>query len=124
MKDSGKRPTPKRAFFKRRDLWVILAVAAAALVVWLLLPRGGAAATAVVEVGIGEAQRVERLPLAPDRIVEIDAELPVRLEIRDGAIRFIDSVCPDHDCEHFGWQRHEGDVAICLPAAVVVRVEE
>lgn len=123
MDEQEKTGTGRRAFFKRRDIIVIAAVLLAALIFWVAFPAGGPGAIAVVEVGYGDARTVERLSLSYDRVVEIDAALPVHLEIKDGAIRFIDSVCPDHDCERFGWQRAEPDWAACLPAGVNVRIE-
>ena len=49
--------------------------------------------------------------------------LPVTLEIADGRIRFVESRCPDHICEHYGWLSQEYDQAVCIPAGVVVTVE-
>ncbi|MEG1367339.1 MAG: NusG domain II-containing protein [Oscillospiraceae bacterium] len=39
-------------------------------------------------------------------------------------MRFINSVCPDHVCEGFGWLSQEEDHAVCAPARVVVSIEE
>lgn len=47
----------------------------------------------------------------------------IHLEIADGAIRFVNSPCPDHNCEGFGWLRNEGDWAACLPAQAVLTIE-
>ena len=40
----------------------------------------------------------------------------IHLEVKDGAIAFVGSPCPDHLCENFGWLSQEGDWAACLPA--------
>ena len=40
----------------------------------------------------------------------------IHLEVKDGAIAFVDSPCPDHLCENYGWLSREGDWAACLPA--------
>ena len=67
------------------------------------------------------------ISLAEDKIYTFDkaqgAALPVTLEVADGQIRFIQSQCPDHVCENFGWLRYTHDEAICLPAGVVVAIE-
>lgn len=114
-----------RSFFKKRDLLIIGAVLAAALVAWLVWGRGRgpAGAVAVVEIGYGAERATRRLDLGEDGTVAIDAALPVHLQIEDGAVRFVDSVCPDHDCEHMGWLRQSPDWAACLPAGVTVRIE-
>lgn len=118
-------PTPQRgpAFFKKRDVFILLGIVALALVLFLLRgQRPGGVAT--VTVGLGEAQSTHTLQLAEDRLVDFDAALPAHLEVKDGAVRFIQSECPDHLCEHVGWLRNEGEEAICLPAGVAVRVTE
>lgn len=46
------------------------------------------------------------------------------LEVKDGAVRFVDSVCPDHICENTGWLRLEGEAAVCAPAGVAVTVQQ
>jgi hypothetical protein len=42
--------------------------------------------------------------------------------VHDGAIRFIESSCPDKVCIHSGNLRHGGESAACLPNRVLVRV--
>ena len=51
-----------------------------------------------------------------DRTPYEGAALPVTLEVKDGAVRFVNSVCPDHICENTGWLRLEGEAAVCAPA--------
>lgn len=122
---------PPRSFFRRRDIVIVLVLAALGAGLLFAMRGGlfsssasptGSSGGPVAEATIGE-QQLMTISLAENRIVHIDdAALPVQLEVRDGAIRFINSVCPDHDCEHFGWLRNEGDWAACLPAKVIVRI--
>ena len=50
-------------------------------------------------------------------MIEIDIDNhTIHLEVKDGAIAFVDSPCPDHLCENYGWLSREGDWAACLPA--------
>ena len=53
-----------------------------------------------------------------------EGKLPVTLEVSEGRIRFINSRCPDHICEGYGWLSKEHDQAVCMPAGVVVSVEK
>lgn len=124
MKQNPSPAPAGRRFFRPRDIFIIAAVLAAALVLWLVL-RGGAQSgeVAVVTIGTGTAQATREIPLGGEGLVEIDGALPVHLEVAEGAIRFVDSVCPDHDCEGFGWLRHEGDWGACLPAEVAVQIK-
>ena len=48
----------------------------------------------------------------------------VTLEVKDGAIRFINSQCPDHLCEGFGFVSQEDDFAVCMPAGVAVLITD
>ena len=48
----------------------------------------------------------------------------VTLEVKDGAIRFINSQCPDHLCEGFGFVSEEDDFAVCMPAGVAVLITD
>ncbi len=120
-----KSPTAPQVFFRKRDLLVLGAVLLVAAVLFLAFwPRQTPGAVAVVTIGYGDAQTVREIPLSQDALIEIDAALPVHLQVQDGAIRFTDSVCPDHLCEDFGWLRHEGDWAACLPAGVTLSIRE
>jgi len=116
---NGRRPV----FLHKRDIVILLVAAIVAVVLWLVLTRGSdAGAVARVTIGLGDAQRSEEIALNADGVHNLMAELPVHLQVQDGAIRFVHSECPDHLCEDFGWLRYDGDWAACLPAGVVVRI--
>ncbi len=104
-----------------KNLLFTAIVLAAALGLWLARPRG-TGTVARVEIVEGAVQYI---PLDTDGVYSIQgARLPVTLEVQDGRIRFIGSVCPDHLCEQFGWVQAEYDRAVCLPAGVAVTVQE
>lgn len=46
----------------------------------------------------------------------------IHLEVKDGAIAFVDSPCPDHLCEQFGWLNEKDEYAVCMPAGAVVTI--
>ena len=48
--------------------------------------------------------------------------LTVHIEVKDGAARFVDSPCPDHICEGYGWLTLEDQTATCLPARAVLTI--
>ena len=114
---------PARGLFARRDVWIVAGVLVVALVLWLVLRGGTKGSVALVTIGTGAQQTEQTIPLTKNKVYHIKAALPVQLEVKDGAIHFINSVCPDHKCESFGLLRHEGDWAACLPAGVTVRVQ-
>lgn len=117
---------PRPVFFKRRDLFFVLALLLVAAVLFCVFtlgrPQGGLARVTVVH--DDGTQTVTEVDLSQDAVLNIEgAKLPVTLQVQEGRIRFIHSQCPDHICENTGWLQYEGDEAICLPAGVWVRVE-
>ena len=67
----------------------------------------------------------ETLPLDTDHDYLYDVgDYVVHLQVKDGAIAFLDSQCPDHVCEQFGWLDKDGAWAACVPAGVYVVVED
>ena len=94
---------------------VVLAVAAALYFGWRAA-RGskGTGLEAVVDFGSGAS---ETLSLDEDHDYLYDVgDYVVHLQVKDGAIAFLDSQCPDHICEQFGWLDKDGAWAACVPA--------
>ena len=72
----------------------------------------------------GTAERIE-ISLAEEKTHTITGgNFIVTLEVKGGAIRFIDSQCPDHLCEGFGFISEEDDFAVCMPAGVAVLITD
>lgn len=109
-----------KKYISKRDAIIIaaaVALCAAALVLLSVFSSGGA----VAEVAhAGEV--IKRIPLDEDGIYTIKGDLEVTLEVSGSAIRFVNSLCPDHVCEGYGWLSEEHDCAVCMPARVIVTV--
>ena len=122
-----KQPEPakgaKRLSWKANLLFAAVVLAAAVLLVFLLRPRSKAEPlAAVVDFGGGIT---ETLPLDTDHDYLYDVgDYVVHLQVKDGAVAFLDSQCPDHVCEQFGWLDKDGAWAACIPAGVYVVVED
>jgi len=110
-------------------LWLNTAFAAVILVLAAALYSGvraahsskGSGLQATVDFGDGIT---ETLPLDTDHDYLYDmGNYVVHLQVKDGAIAFLDSQCPDHVCEQFGWLDKDGAWAACVPAGVYVVVE-
>lgn len=43
--------------------------------------------------------------------------------IEPGKIRFDDSTCPDKLCVKSGWISKPGDIAVCLPYKVIIKID-
>ena len=103
-------------------LFAAVLLLAAVVLFWALRGRKqGEALVAVADFGDGIT---ETLPLGEDHdyLYEVGGYV-VHLQVKDGAIAFLDSQCPDHVCEQFGWLSKEGAWAACVPAGVYVVVE-
>ena len=101
---------------------VVLAVAALLWVLYCVSTPKAAPLEAVVDFGGG---LTETLPLDKDYDYLYDVgDYVVHLQVKDGAVAFLDSQCPDHVCEQFGWLSEKDAWAACVPAGVYVTVQE
>ena len=121
-----KQPEPakgaKRLSWKANLLFAAVVLTAAVLLVFLLRPRSKTEPlAAVVDFGDGIT---ETIPLDEDHDYLYDVgDYIVHLQVKDGAIAFLDSQCPDHVCEQFGWLSEQDAWAACVPAGVYVTVQ-
>lgn len=112
---------------QKKNLWVNLLFAAVVLVIagvlFYLRSAGQSGSTLGAELIYGDANMVQKISLDKDAVYDIDTGyLMVHIEVKDGAARFIDSPCPDHICESFGWISQEDQTATCLPARAVLTI--
>ena len=94
---------------------LIFAALVLALAAGLALWRQATAPAPVAQLDYTGGQ----MTIAPDRDATYDivsGDYTIHLQVQNGAIRFVDSPCPDHLCENFGWLSRTGDWAACLPA--------
>ena len=97
----------------KKNMVFVLGVLAVAAALFFLARPGGAGGAARVDIAGGGTVR---LALSQDGTYPIEgAALPVTLEVKDGAVRFVNSVCPDHICENAGYLSMEGQTAVCMP---------
>ena len=100
---------------------VVLAAAALLFVLYRANAPKAEPLVAVVDFGDGIT---ETIPLDEDHDYLYDVgDYIVHLQVKDEAIAFLDSQCPDHVCEQFGWLDKDGAWAACVPAGVYVVVE-
>lgn len=76
----------------------------------------GGGSSAVVRV---DGKPVKQVDLSVDQSFYIGS---VRIEVKDGAVAFIESDCPGKECIKSGWLRVPGSSAACLPNRVSVTV--
>ena len=107
--------------WRRGDFILAVAVALAALVLLLVLRLGAPAGqTAVVTTPDGTVT----LSLASDteRTFTGSGDIRVTVEVRDGQVRVAQSGCPDQVCVRTGRLTRAGQVAVCLPHRVILKL--
>lgn len=111
---------------KKPTLWINLAFAAGILALaglLLALRPDPSGAELVAELIYGDDNAVMQIPLDGPARYDVDTGyLTVHIEVTEGAVRFVDSPCPDHVCESFGWISVEDQTASCLPARAVLTI--
>ena len=99
---------------------VILAIAAVLLAVRSRHASGSKLAAQLI---YGDNNTVMDLSLDENATYDVDTGYyTVHIEVQDGRARFVDSPCPDHICESFGWLSAEDQTATCLPARAVLTI--
>lgn len=66
-----------------------------------------------------------RISLEKDGIYDYESNgYTIHIEVKDHAAAFVQSPCPDHLCEHYGYLRNDGAMAVCLPARATLTVRD
>lgn len=106
-------------------IWLAIGLLLAAAVIWMLRPRPrGPHPVATVTVENREVAVID-LETAEDGDFSIldETGLPITFQVRDHAIRFLHSDCPDKVCINTGFLKNDLDVACCLPNRTILFVE-
>ncbi len=116
----GSGAKSRKPWLKNLIFALVILLAAALLFFALRSRKQEPQLEALVDFGNGIT---ERLPLDEDHDYLYDVDnYVVHLQVKDGAIAFLDSQCPDHVCEQFGWLSEEDAWAACVPAGVYVQI--
>lgn len=121
--DQAKKEKDKEStlhpFCRKLDMWIILAVIAAVLLSAFFLNRSEKGGRALIKV---DDRLIKTVYLDQDQIITLDQAPGVVIEVRNGAIGFIRSDCPDQICVQTGFISRQGQVAVCLPNKVVIAI--
>lgn len=113
---------------QRKNLWINLifaavVLAAAGLLFGLRAHKNSQSPALAAQLIYGDDNTVLDISLEQDAEYDVDTGyLTVHIRVLDGAARFVDSPCPDHVCEGFGWISEEDQTATCLPARAVLTI--
>lgn len=112
----------KRKIIEKKDRFFFAAVLLAVLALFLILLLQKSDGAVIARI-YREDRLVAEVSLDKDTIFTLPDYPGVTFEVRDGAIRFLSSDCPDQICVHTGFLRTAGQFAVCLPYKLVLRVE-
>lgn len=113
-----------RKSVQKSDLLLItlLLVLALGLFLWFTASPGQTSAVAIVEVDGEEVARYELAHQKQEQVIDLGGDYQIQLKLAPGAIAFYHSDCPDQTCIRTGTLRAPGQVAVCLPARVSIRI--
>ncbi len=111
-------------------MWSVLTVADKVLILVLVLAVG--ASTFGVHLSTGEGKTVlvrqngsivYTLNLHEQRTLTLQGRLgPVEIQTANGRVAIIHSSCPNHICVRTGWRSKAGEVIVCVPNNIFVRI--
>ncbi len=108
---------------KLGDIIIVLAIAAVIILLFVLPSRQSSGElTAVIIADNIEVARVELNSVDVPIVFDLH-ENGVVITARDGHISFTSSTCADQICVNTGTLERAGDIAVCLPNRVLVKIE-
>lgn len=79
---------------------------------------------AVIEVNGEFYQKISLGKNGPNLKMKVNGMLgETEVEVAEDKVRIISSPCPDKDCVNQGWIKKPGQVLVCLPNRVVIKIE-
>lgn len=112
----------ERKLFQKNDIFlitVLIILAAISYVVFAVNNHGKGDVYCQITY---EGKLALTVDLSKDGIFSLEQNQNVIFEVKNGAIAFIESNCPDKVCIHSGFLNNPGQMAACLPNRVSIRV--
>jgi len=107
-------------------LVAVLLVVAVSTVAGMFIFRGNSSNTdkiAVIKQGDRIVKEIKLNEIGKSEKITIEGNYKNVILFENGKIRFEESTCPDKVCVKTGWLTDEGDMAVCLPNQVIVKIE-
>ena len=108
-----------RRLFGKYDLFIFAAVIIIAVIIYILT-RGETGAVCEIKVD-GKVTQIINLS-DPDREFELTENSHIKFKIKNHAIAFTESNCPDKICVNTGYINYAGQSAVCLPNRVSIHI--
>ncbi len=112
------------SIIKKKEVVIWILILAVILVYWIGMKQLQKEGNSVI-VSIGD-KTVQTVSLENNQTIQIEGEGEywVKLQIKDGMADVIEASCPDQICVNHYSISKEGESIVCLPAKIVIRVEE
>lgn len=113
-----------RLKFKLGDMIVIIVIVLSAVLVFFMThTKNTALRNAIITQNNVILKKIRLDNLSQNVHVDYFGNYPGTIEAQNGRIRFLHAKCPDQVCVHTGWITRPGQIAVCLPAKVIVKIE-
>lgn len=109
-------------WFRKSDIILILVLLVLALISFSLYTLTHRNTNGTACLIYYEGSLAQTVDLSIPRIFWLDQNPHVRFEVKDNAIAFIESDCPDKVCVHSGFLSYAGQMAACLPNRVSIQI--
>ncbi|MCX7773418.1 MAG: NusG domain II-containing protein [Clostridia bacterium] len=101
---------------------IIIIIAAALLLVLTFYEKNSVEKTAIITQNNSVLKTIRLDLLSQDLTIHYQGKYPGTIEAKNGQIRFLHAECPDKVCVHTGWISRPGQIAVCLPAGVMIKI--
>jgi len=113
-----------RLKIKTGDIFVAIAIVVSSVLMLLSFYKENTAEKTAVITQNGVVLRKIRLDLVTEPIdIEYGGDYPGKIVAEKDKIRFYHADCPDQVCVNTGWITRPGQIAVCLPAGVIIKIE-
>ncbi|MEG2003463.1 MAG: NusG domain II-containing protein [Clostridia bacterium] len=106
---------------KKRDVWTIILLAFICVTIYFIF-YAGTGNIAIIEKNGTIIYKIDLSKVKNEYVIKLDDEYNVEILVKNGGICFQHSNCHDKICEKFGTINKKGQIAVCLPAKVSVRI--
>ena len=118
---NGNKPSPSRLPALHLTIWDGITAALVVLLALFLLFRPAAADGTVCVITWDGGETV--LPLGtPDTLVLESRGIELTIAVSEDGVQVTEAGCPDGVCRRTGAIRHAGEIIVCVPAGVVIRI--
>lgn len=101
----------------------VLALAVLSYLIFFLVYRESAPLIAQISVNGTTVAQINLNSSRPNRLINISGPLGTSVvEVKPGAIRMKFSPCPDKCCMKTGWIDQPGQVIVCVPNRIIIKI--